>query len=29
PTTVFGQIPALQNVAVGSYTDTITATVTY
>jgi spore coat protein U domain-containing protein, fimbrial subunit CupE1/2/3/6 len=28
-TTVFGQIPALQNVAVGSYTDTITATVTF
>lgn len=29
PTTVFGRIPALQNVAVGSYTDTITATVTF
>lgn len=28
-TTVFGRIPALQNVAVGSYTDTITATVTF
>lgn len=28
-TTVFGQIPALQNVAVGGYTDTITATVTF
>jgi spore coat protein U-like protein len=29
PTTVFGQIPALQNKAVGSYIDTITATVTF
>ena len=29
PTTVFGQIPALQNASVGSYTDTITATVTF
>jgi spore coat protein U-like protein len=28
-TTVFGQIPALQNASVGSYTDTITATVTF
>lgn len=28
-TTVYGRIPALQNVAVGSYTDTITATVTF
>jgi len=28
-TTVFGQIPALQNVPVGGYTDTITATVTF
>ena len=29
PTTVFGRIPALQNVSVGTYTDTITATVTF
>ena len=28
-TTVYGRIPALQNVPVGSYTDTITATVTF
>jgi spore coat protein U-like protein len=28
-TTVNGQIPALQNVSVGSYSDTITATVTF
>lgn len=27
--TVYGQIPALQNVPVGSYSDTITVTVTY
>lgn len=27
--TVYGQIPALQNVVVGSYTDSITATVTF
>lgn len=27
--TVYGQIPALQNVRVGSYSDTITVTVTY
>lgn len=29
PTTVFGRIPASQNAAVGSYTDTITATLTF
>lgn len=27
--TVYGQIPALQNVPVGSYSDTVTVTVTY
>jgi len=29
PTTVFGRIPALQNVPVGGYADLITATVTF
>ena len=27
--TVYGQIPALENIAAGSYTDSITATVTF
>ncbi len=27
--TVYGQVPALQNVPVGAYTDTVTATITY
>lgn len=26
---VYGQVPALQNVPVGAYTDTVTATITY
>jgi spore coat protein U-like protein len=29
PLTVYGQLPAGQIVALGNYTDTITATVTY
>ncbi len=29
PTTIYGQIPSAQNVEAGSYTDTITVTLTY